>query len=59
MTLLLTNEDVEQVLDMPASVSALEPAYRDLVRGPRRLATPDPDLSARTAAREQLLSEDS
>ena len=33
MTLLLTNEDVEQVLDMPASVSALEPAYGELVGG--------------------------
>jgi alanine dehydrogenase len=33
LTLLLTNEDVEQVLDMPASVRALEPAYRDMVSG--------------------------
>ncbi len=33
MTLLLTNEDVEQVLDMPTSLQALEPAYRDLAEG--------------------------
>ncbi|MFI5266924.1 MAG: ornithine cyclodeaminase family protein [Chloroflexota bacterium] len=33
MTLLLTNEDVEQVLDMPASLEALEPAYRELSTG--------------------------
>lgn len=33
MTLLLTNEDVEQVLDMRASLAALEPAYRELADG--------------------------
>jgi alanine dehydrogenase len=33
MTLLLTNEDVEQVLDMRAGLSALEPAYRELATG--------------------------
>ncbi len=33
MTLLLTNEDVEQVLDMGASLRALEPAYRELAEG--------------------------
>jgi alanine dehydrogenase len=33
MTLLLTNDDVEQVLDMPGSLAALEPVYRDLPRG--------------------------
>lgn len=33
MTLLLTNEDVERVLDMPAALQALEPAYRDLSLG--------------------------
>ncbi|HVA22962.1 MAG TPA: ornithine cyclodeaminase family protein [Chloroflexota bacterium] len=33
MTLLLTNEDVEQVLDMPASLKALEPVYRELATG--------------------------
>jgi alanine dehydrogenase len=33
MTLLLTNDDVEQVLDMPASLKALEPAYRELSSG--------------------------
>jgi len=33
MTLLLTNEDVEQVLDMAGSLAALEPVYRDLPRG--------------------------
>ena len=33
MTLLLTNEEVEQVLDMPAALSALEPVYRELAEG--------------------------
>ncbi len=33
MTLLLTNEDVEQVLDMRTSLDALEPAYRELAEG--------------------------
>src|SRR5438477_1271606 len=33
MTLLLNNEDVEQVLDMPGALAALEPVYRDLARG--------------------------
>src|SRR5438067_8774025 len=33
MTLLLTNEDVEQVLDMPGALAALEPVYRDLPSG--------------------------
>ncbi|HLH24120.1 MAG TPA: ornithine cyclodeaminase family protein [Chloroflexota bacterium] len=33
MTLLLTNEDVEQVLDMPGALAALEPVYRDLPAG--------------------------
>ena len=33
MTLLLTNEDVERVLDMPAALAALEPVYRDLAQG--------------------------
>lgn len=33
MTLLLTNEDVEQVLDMASSLDALEPVYRDLPAG--------------------------
>jgi len=33
MTLLLTNDDVAQVLDMPASLKALEPAYRELATG--------------------------
>jgi ornithine cyclodeaminase/alanine dehydrogenase-like protein (mu-crystallin family) len=33
MTLLLTNEDVEQVLDMAGSLEALEPVYRDLTTG--------------------------
>src|SRR6266545_1420071 len=33
MTLLLSNEDVEQVLDMAGSLAALEPVYRDLPRG--------------------------
>ena len=33
MTLLLTNDDVEQVLDMPAALRALEPAYRELGAG--------------------------
>ena len=33
MTLLLTNEDVDQVLGMQASLEALEPAYRELAEG--------------------------
>ena len=33
MTLLLTNEDIAQVLDMPTALAALEPLYRDLVAG--------------------------
>jgi ornithine cyclodeaminase/alanine dehydrogenase-like protein (mu-crystallin family) len=33
MTLLLSNDDVEQVLDMPGALAALEPAYRDLALG--------------------------
>src|SRR5919206_398891 len=33
MTLLLTNDDVEQVLDMPGALAALEPVYRDLPSG--------------------------
>ena len=33
MTLLLTNEDVEQVLAMPSSLEALEAAYRELTAG--------------------------
>lgn len=33
MTLLLTNDDVEQVLDMPGALAALEPVYRDLALG--------------------------
>jgi ornithine cyclodeaminase/alanine dehydrogenase-like protein (mu-crystallin family) len=33
MTLLLTNEDVEQVLHMPDALVALEPVYRDLAQG--------------------------
>jgi alanine dehydrogenase len=33
MTLLLSNEDVEQVLDMAGSLGALEPVYRDLTTG--------------------------
>ncbi|HLI27780.1 MAG TPA: ornithine cyclodeaminase family protein [Chloroflexota bacterium] len=33
MTLLLTNEEVAQVLDMPAALAALEPLYRDVVAG--------------------------
>ncbi len=33
MTLLLTNEDVERVLDMRSSLDALEPAYRELAEG--------------------------
>jgi alanine dehydrogenase len=33
LTLLLTNEDVEQVLDMPSALAALEPAYRGLATG--------------------------
>jgi alanine dehydrogenase len=33
MTLLLTNEDVEQVLDMATSLAALEPVYRDVPAG--------------------------
>jgi alanine dehydrogenase len=33
MTLLLTNEDVAQVLDMPSSLDALQPVYRDLPVG--------------------------
>ena len=33
MTLLLTNEDVEQVLDMAGSLAALEPVYCDLPAG--------------------------
>jgi len=33
MTLLLTNEDVEQVLDMPCALGALEPVYRDMPQG--------------------------
>ncbi len=33
MTLLLTNEDVEQVLDMRVALEALEPVYRDLAQG--------------------------
>lgn len=33
MTLLLTNDDVERVLDMPGALAALEPVYRDLPEG--------------------------
>src|SRR5947199_10850492 len=33
MTLLLTNEDVEQVLDMRGALAALEPVYRELAEG--------------------------
>lgn len=33
MTLLLSNDDVEQVLDMPGALAALEPVYRDLAQG--------------------------
>ena len=33
MTLLLSNEDVEQVLDMPRALAALEPVYRELPEG--------------------------
>jgi ornithine cyclodeaminase/alanine dehydrogenase-like protein (mu-crystallin family) len=33
MTLLLTNDDVEQVLDMPRALEALEPVYRELALG--------------------------
>jgi ornithine cyclodeaminase/alanine dehydrogenase-like protein (mu-crystallin family) len=33
VTLLLTNDDVEQVLDMRASLAVLEPAYRELTEG--------------------------
>jgi alanine dehydrogenase len=33
MTLLLTNDDVEQVLDMRGALAALEPVYRDLPEG--------------------------
>src|SRR5256885_327584 len=33
MTLLLSNEDVEQVLDMAGALAALEPVYRDLPDG--------------------------
>jgi alanine dehydrogenase len=33
MTQLLTNEEIEQVLDMRACIDALEPAYRDLTTG--------------------------
>ena len=33
MTLLLTNEDIERLLDMPAGQRALEPAYRELAEG--------------------------
>jgi ornithine cyclodeaminase/alanine dehydrogenase-like protein (mu-crystallin family) len=33
MTLLLTNDDVEQVLDMPTALAALEPVYRQLAEG--------------------------
>jgi alanine dehydrogenase len=33
VTLLLTNDDVEQVLDMPRALAALEPVYRDLPQG--------------------------
>lgn len=33
MTLLLTNDDVEQVLDMHAAIDALEPVYRELPLG--------------------------
>ena len=33
MTLLLTNDDVEQVLGMPAALAALEPIYRELPEG--------------------------
>ena len=33
MTLLLTNDDVEQVLDMPTALAALEPVYCDLALG--------------------------
>jgi len=33
VTLLLTNEEIEQVLDMPRALAALEPVYRDLARG--------------------------
>ena len=33
MTLLLSNDDVEQVLDMPLALAALEPVYRALAQG--------------------------
>src|SRR5439155_21511182 len=33
MTLLLTNDEVEQVLDMPTALAALEPVYRQLAEG--------------------------
>ncbi len=33
MTLLLSNEDVEQVLDMHGAIASLEPVYRDLPAG--------------------------
>jgi ornithine cyclodeaminase/alanine dehydrogenase-like protein (mu-crystallin family) len=33
MTLLLTNDDVERVLDMPGALAALERVYRDLPEG--------------------------
>jgi ornithine cyclodeaminase/alanine dehydrogenase-like protein (mu-crystallin family) len=33
MTLLLSNEDVEQVLDMAGALAVLEPVYRDLTTG--------------------------
>jgi len=33
LTLLLTNDDVEQVLDMRTALTALEPVYRDLPEG--------------------------
>jgi len=33
VTLLLTNDEVERVLDMRASLQALEPAYRDVTEG--------------------------
>src|SRR5829696_5395408 len=33
MTLLLTNDDVDEILDMPGALAALEPEYRDLAHG--------------------------
>jgi ornithine cyclodeaminase/alanine dehydrogenase-like protein (mu-crystallin family) len=33
MTLLLTNDAIDQVLDMPTAIAALEPVYRNLTQG--------------------------